>query len=72
MGIERDRVILDGTVIESCMGKFRVQVSENHIVLCTLSGKIRQNSVKIIEGDKVSVEVSQYDTSQGRITYRTR
>jgi translation initiation factor IF-1 len=66
----RDRVELEGDVIDSNKGKFRVKISDTYVVLCTLSGKIRQNSVKILLGDRVKVEVSEYDTTQGRITYR--
>jgi translation initiation factor IF-1 len=66
----RDRLELQGEVIESNKGKFKVKVNEGLVVLCTLSGKIRVNSVRILVGDKVTVEVSEYDTSQGRITYR--
>lgn len=66
----RDRLEFEGEVIDANKGKFKVQVSDALIVLCTLSGKIRMNSVKILIGDKVTVEVSQYDTSQGRIVYR--
>lgn len=68
--IMRDRVEFEGDVIDSNKGKFRVKISDNYIVICTLSGKIRQNSVKILVGDRVTVEVSEYDPSQGRITFR--
>jgi translation initiation factor IF-1 len=68
----RDRVELEGDVIDSNKGKFKVKVHDNYTVLCTLSGKIRQNSVKILLGDRVKIEVSEYDTTQGRITYRIR
>lgn len=70
MGVERDRMCFEGTVTDDVKGKFTVEVNEGYKVLCTLSGKIRQNSVRILVGDSVSIEVSQYDTSQGRITYR--
>jgi len=66
----RDRLELQGEVVDANKGKFKVKVNDSLIVLCTLSGKIRVNSVKILIGDKVTVEVSEYDTSQGRITYR--
>jgi translation initiation factor IF-1 len=68
----RDKLELEGEVIDSCKGKFIVKVNEALNVMCTLSGKIRMNSVKILVGDKVRIEVSEYDTSQGRITYRIR
>ena len=74
MAIERDRLIFDGEVIESNKGQFKVKVNghEDYFVLCTLSGKIKQNSVKILLGDRVSIEVSEYDTSRGRIIFRNK
>lgn len=68
----RDRVEFEGDVIDSSKGKFKVKVNETYTVLCTLSGKIRQHSVKILLGDRVKIEVSEYDTSQGRIIYRMK
>ena len=70
MEVRRERMEFDGIVIDANKGKFRVLVSDDYTVLCTLSGKIRQNSVKILVGDSVKIEVSEYDTTQGRITYR--
>lgn len=67
---DRDRMEFDGEVIDTNKGKFKVRVNENLTALCTLSGKIRMNSVKILVGDKVTIEVSAYDTTQGRIVYR--
>jgi translation initiation factor IF-1 len=72
MDVKRDRLEFEGTVIDANKGQFRVQVNDNMIVLCTLSGKIRQNSVKILVGDLVKVEVSEYDTTKGRIVYRNK
>jgi translation initiation factor IF-1 len=69
---KRDRLELEGEVIDANKGKFKVQVNENYTVLCTLSGKIRMHSVKILTGDKVKIEVSEYDTTQGRIVYRIK
>lgn len=67
---DRERLELDGEVIEANKGQFKVRVSDTLTVLATLSGKIRTNSVRILVGDKVTVEVGQYDTSRGRIVYR--
>lgn len=54
-------------------GMFSVQPDDmNNILLCTLSGKIRKNAIKILEGDRVRVEVSPYDLTRGRITYRMK
>ena len=69
---KRDRIELEGTVVDDANGKFRVQINENHVVLATLSGKIRQNSIRILLGDTVSVEVSPYDMNMGRIIRRIR
>ncbi len=69
---KRSRLEFEGTVIESNKGKFKVKVTDSYIVLATLSGKIRTNSVKILLGDTVKVEVSEYDPSQGRIVYRIK
>ena len=62
----------EGDVIESSNGKFKVRINESYIVTCTLGGKIRKFSVRIILGDRVRVEVSEYDTTQGRIVYRMK
>ena len=70
--VDRDRLELEGTVMESNKGQFKVKVNENLTVLCTLGGKIRMNSVKILVGDSVKIEVSEYDTTRGRIVYRKK
>lgn len=69
---DRTRLELEGIVTDASKGKFKVAVNENMTVLCTLSGKIRMNSVRILVGDKVRIEVSEYDTTQGRIIYRNK
>lgn len=69
---DRGRLEFEGEVIESNKGRFKVKVSENLTVSCTLSGKIRMNSVKILVGDKVKIEVSEYDPTMGRIVYRIK
>jgi len=60
-------------VVVNAMGNamFLVKIDEiDTEVVCTLSGKIRKNTIRILEGDKVSVDVSMYDPKKGRITYR--
>ena len=69
---DRDRMELEGVVLDANKSIFKIAVTEDHIVTCTLSGKIRQNSVKILVGDHVKIEVSPYDTSKGRIVYRNK
>lgn len=68
----RERMEFDGEVIDANKGRFKVKVNDNYEVLCTLSGKIRQNSVRILVGDKVTIEVNEYDPTKGRIIYRHR
>lgn len=66
-----DRMILEGVVDEAMPGTlFRVQTTAGITVLATLAGKLRLNRIRILPGDKVTVEVSPYDTSKGRITWR--
>lgn len=65
-----DKIVLKGQVVDSSNSKFKVKINDNHFVLCTLSGKIRQNSVKILIGDFVDVEIGEYDLKQGRIVFR--
>jgi translation initiation factor IF-1 len=72
MSKNSDRLEFEGDVIEINKDRFKVKINDSYVVTCTLSGKIRQNSVKILTGDRVQVEVSKYDTTQGRIVYRLR
>ena len=62
---------VQGTV-EECLPStmFRVRLDNDHIVLAHISGKMRKNYIKILTGDRVTVELSPYDLSRGRITYR--
>jgi translation initiation factor IF-1 len=66
-------ISVDGTVVE-CMGNatFKVKVSEDHQILAHLSGKMRKNYIKVLTGDRVTVELSPYDLQKGRVTYRHR
>ena len=68
--VKRERLEMDGIVVDGNKGQFKVEVNENVYVLCTLSGKIRLNSVKILVGDRVTCEISPYDMTKGRIIYR--
>ncbi|MDP2649566.1 MAG: translation initiation factor IF-1 [bacterium] len=64
---------VDGAVKESLPNTlFRVELSDGNIVLCHLSGKMRMNFIKILPGDRVRVEMTPYDKTRGRITYRHR
>jgi translation initiation factor IF-1 len=66
-----DRMELNGYVEESLPGTmFKIKTTTGQIVLATLSGKLRQNHIMVLPGDAVTVEVSPYDPSRGRITWR--
>jgi translation initiation factor IF-1 len=51
---------------------FRVTLENNHQIIATLAGKLRQNNIRILAGDSVDVEMSPYDLNRGRIVYRTK
>lgn len=62
---------IDGTVLEALPNTlFRVQIEDGRVVLCHISGKMRMNFIKILPGDKVKMEMTPYDATKGRITYR--
>lgn len=62
---------LDGIIIESLSNAmFRVELENGHMVLAHISGKMRMHYIKILTGDKVKLEMSPYDLTKGRITYR--
>jgi len=64
---------VEGIVKESLPNTlFRVELPNGVVVLCHLSGKMRMNFIKILPGDKVRIEMTPYDKSKGRITYRVR
>ena len=68
---KKDVIELEGTVVEALPNAmFKVKL-ENE-VLCHLSGKLRMNFIRILEGDKVNVELSPYDLTRGRITWRKK
>lgn len=66
-----DAIEMEGKIIEKLpRGEFKVELTNKHIVLGHVSGKIRMNSIKILPGDIVKIELSPYDLTRGRITYR--
>jgi translation initiation factor IF-1 len=69
-----DVIQVDGRVVESLPNAmFRVEIEPSkNVVLATISGKIRKNYVRIVVGDKVLMELSAYDLTKGRITYRSK
>ncbi len=70
---KEDLIEVEGTIVEALPNaKFRVEIENGHIVEAHISGKIRMNYIRILPGDKVKVELSPYDLSKGRITYRNK
>ena len=67
-----DRFEMEGTVIDITKGNFVVKLNNGHVCNCTLAGKLRVNSIRIIKGDNVSVDLSPYDLTKGRIIYRNK
>jgi translation initiation factor IF-1 len=68
---KEDAIVLEGTVVEPLPNAmFRVELENGHKVLAHSSGKMRMHRIRILPGDKVQVEITPYDLSRGRITYR--
>ena len=68
---KEEGIQVEGTVVESLPNAtFRVELENGHRLLAHISGKMRMHFIKILPGDKVTVEMSPYDLSRGRITYR--
>ena len=69
--MSKDVIEVEGTVLEPLPNAmFQVELENGHKVLAHVSGKIRMNFIKILPGDRVTVELSPYDLTSGRITYR--
>ena len=67
----KDVIEVEGLVVENLPNAmFKVELEDGHIILAHVSGKIRMNYIRILPGDKVTVEMSPYDLTKGRITYR--
>lgn len=68
-----DNFELDGVVIDTLPNTmFRVKLENGHVVTAHISGRMRKNYIRILTGDKVKVEMTPYDLSKGRITYRDK
>ena len=68
---KQDVIDVEGTILESLPNAmFQVKLENGHVILAHISGKIRMNFIKILPGDRVTVELTPYDLSRGRITYR--
>ena len=70
---KEDHIEMEGTVIDTLPNTmFRVELENGHVVIAHISGKMRKHYIRILRGDKVTVELTPYDLSKGRITYRAR
>ncbi len=70
---KEDAIQIEGTVIEPLPNAmFKVELPNGHKILAHISGKMRMHYIKILPGDKVTVEMSPYDLTRGRITYRVK
>jgi translation initiation factor IF-1 len=70
---KEEAIIVDGVVMEPLPNAmFRVELENGHKVLAHISGKMRMHYIRILPGDKVTVELSPYDLTKGRITYRKK
>ena len=68
-----DVIELEGTVIEALPNTmFQVDIGNGHTILAHISGKLRMNFIRILPGDKVTVQMSPYDLTRGRITWRSK
>ena len=70
---KEDPIEVEGTVVEPLPNAmFRVKLDNGHLVLAHISGKMRMHYIRILAGDRVTVELSPYDLKRGRITYRSK
>ena len=70
---KEDVIEVEGTVVEALPNtNFKVELENGHKILAHISGKLRMNYIKILPGDKVKVELSPYDLTKGRITWRAK
>ncbi|MBR6693402.1 MAG: translation initiation factor IF-1 [Clostridia bacterium] len=70
---KEDMIELEGTVVEAMPNAmFKVEIQGGHVILAHISGKLRMNFIRILPGDKVTVEMSPYDLTRGRITWRSK
>lgn len=70
---KEDLIEVEGVVEELLPNAmFRVKINEHHTIIAVISGKMRQNRIRILTGDRVTCEVSAYDLTRGRVTYRSK
>jgi translation initiation factor IF-1 len=71
MAKDTDSISFKGVVVDALPNAtFRVELENKHVVLATLAGKMRQNKIRVLVGDNVDVDVSPYDLTKGRLTFR--
>ena len=70
---KQDMIEVEGVVVEALPNAvFKVEIQGGHVILAHISGKLRMNFIRILPGDKVTVEMSTYDLTKGRITWRSK
>lgn len=70
---KEDSIEMEGTVVETLPNTtFRVELENGHVVTAHISGRMRKHYIRILTGDKVTVQLTPYDLTKGRITYRAR
>jgi len=70
---KEDNIEMQGTILETLPNTmFRVELENGHVVIAHISGKMRKNYIRILTGDKVTVQLTPYDLSKGRIVFRAR
>ena len=70
---KEDIIEMEGTIIDNLPNAmFRVELDNGHVITAHISGKMRKHYIRILTGDKVTVEMTPYDLTKGRITYRAR
>ena len=70
---KEEQIVMEGTIVDTLPNTmFRVKLDNDHVVTAHISGKMRKNYIRLITGDRVKVELTPYDLSKGRITFRAR
>ncbi len=73
MASQKEVIKLTGKVVEALRGtQFRVELENGHIIIAHMSGKMRKNYIRLVPGDKVEVELTPYDLTKGRISFRLK
>lgn len=70
---KEEHIEMEGTVLENLPNtQFRVELDNKHVIIAHISGKMRKHYIRILRGDRVTVQLTPYDLTKGRITYRAR